>query len=213
MLELAGSIRWLAALALIACITPRALAAQQVPEPIPLPRDTVDAIQGPSPAGAFVRSLIVPGWGQASHGAYLRGGVFFALQSGSWFMLIKTLAKLSEARSIEEFRVGLVRDSLLALAADDPELDERYQDPRLLELDVQRAAETDERVTAIRGLVRAREQQREDWIAMTIFVTLMSGVDALVNAHLSDFPGRVAIDPGANGKLTVGVTLPAGGKP
>jgi len=213
MRETAGSLCLLAAIVLMTFAAPTALAAQELPEPIPLPADTVEPIQGPSPAGAFVRSLLVPGWGQAVYGAYVRGGVFFALQSGSWFMLLKTIGKLSEARSIEERRVGIVRDSLLAEAAEDPRLAERYQDPRALELDVQRAADKDERVTAIRGLVRAREQQREDWIAMTIFVTLMSGVDALVNAHLADFPGRVVVDPGADGRITLGVSLPAGGKP
>ncbi len=209
----AGTLRLLAVLGALALVAPAALEAQQIPEPIPLPPDTVTAVQGPSPAGAFVRSLLVPGWGQASHGAYIRGGAFFALQSGSWFMLIKTIGKLAEARSIEERRVGVVRDSILAEAAEDPKLAERYKDPRALELDVQQAAERDERVTAIRGLVHAREEQREDWIAMTIFVTLMSGVDALVNAHLSDFPGRIAVDPGRDGRLTLGVTLPAGGRP
>ncbi|MFS8637319.1 MAG: DUF5683 domain-containing protein [Gemmatimonadota bacterium] len=213
MRETAGSLRLLAAVALMTFAAPTALAAQELPEPIPLPTDTVEPIQGPSPAGAFVRSLLVPGWGQAVYGAYVRGGVFFALQSGSWFMLLKTIGKLSEARSIEERRVGIVRDSLLAEAAEDPRLAERYQDPRALELDVQRAADKDERVTEIRGLVHAREEQREDWIAMTIFVTLMSGVDALVNAHLADFPGRVVVDPRPDGRLTVGLTLPAGGKP
>ncbi|HEX7117653.1 MAG TPA: DUF5683 domain-containing protein [Longimicrobiales bacterium] len=189
------------------------LRAQQVPEPIALPADSTDVVPGPSPAGAFVRSLLVPGWGQASHGAYVRGGVFFALQAGSWFMLIKTMAKLAEARSIETRRVGAVRDSLLALAADSAELAERYQDPRNLELDLQRAAEQDEGVVDIRGLVHAREEQREDWIAMTIFMTLMSGVDALVNAHLADFPARVSVDPALGGRLTVGVTVPAGRAP
>lgn len=213
MREAAGSLRLLVLFASMAILAPTALAAQQIPEPVPLPRDTAAAAQGPSPAGAFVRSLLVPGWGQASHGAYVRGGVFFALQSGSWFMLIKTIGKLSEARSIEERRVGLVRDSLLAEAAADPKLADRYKDPRALELDVQRAADQDGRVTEIRGLVHAREEQREDWIAMTAFVTLMSGIDALVNAHLSDFPGRVAVDPARDGRLTVGITLPAGGRP
>lgn len=213
MREAVGSLRLLAAVALMTFFAPMTVAAQELPEPIPLPRDTVEPIRGPSPAGAFVRSLLVPGWGQAAYGAYVRGGVFFALQSGSWFMLLKTIGKLSEARSIEERRIDIVRDSLLALAAEDPSLAERYRDPRALELDVQRAADKDERVTEIRGLVHAREEQREDWIAMTIFVTLMSGVDALVNAHLSDFPGRVVVDPGAHGRLTVGVSLPAGGKP
>ncbi len=208
----------LAGLLILLAVGP--LRAQEAPRPVPLPPDSAaaaDARIGPSPAGAFVRSLLVPGWGQAAHGAYVRGGAFFTLQTGSWFMLVKTMGKLAEARSIEVRRVGLVRDlvrdSLLALAEAEPERAERYADPRALELDVQRAAEQDERVTDIRGLVHAREEQREDWIAMTIFVTLMSGVDALVNAHLSDFPARVAVDPLPGGRFTVGVTLPAGRSP
>ncbi|HEX6941162.1 MAG TPA: DUF5683 domain-containing protein [Longimicrobiales bacterium] len=213
MAEIARTARRLAGLGALAALTATPLQAQQAPEPIPVPADSAEALAGPSPAGAFVRSLLVPGWGQASHGAYVRGGVFFSLQAGSWFMLVKTMAKLAEARSIEEVRVAGVRDSLLALAATDPELAERYREPRNLELDLQRAAEQDEGVVAIRGLVHAREEQREDWIAMTIFVTLMSGVDALVNAHLADFPTRVTVDPARDGRVSIGVTVPAGGAP
>ena len=188
-------------------------AAQRAPEPIPLPEETVEAdaerTVGVSPSGAFLRSILVPGWGQAANGAYLRGGIFFGLQSGSWFMLIKTMAKLEEARDMERRRAGIVRDSLLAAAAADPDLAKRYEDARRLELDVQE----DERVAGLGSLVRSREKQREDWITMTLFMTLMGGVDAIVNAHLTDFPGRVDVEPVARDRLSVGVTLPVGGSP
>ncbi|MGH7555350.1 MAG: hypothetical protein ACREMQ_20295, partial [Longimicrobiales bacterium] len=51
-------------------------------------RDTVaqDTLRGPSPRGAFLRSLLIPGWGQASVGSYTRGGIFFAIQSTSGYM-------------------------------------------------------------------------------------------------------------------------------
>ena len=191
----------------------RSAVAQEAPEPVPLPGDTITADTartGVSPSGAFIRSILVPGWGQAANGAYVRGGAFFGLQAGSGFMLLKTLAKLGEAREMEARQAGVVRDSLLAAAASDEKLRLRYEnDPRALELDVQE----NERVAALKALVKSREQQREDWIAMAIFVTLMSGVDAIVNAHLMDFPARVDVEHAGRNRFSVGLTIPAGGSP
>ncbi len=41
-----------------------------------------------SPRAAFLRSVIVPGWGQISAHAYNRAAVFITLQSASWYMLV-----------------------------------------------------------------------------------------------------------------------------
>lgn len=167
----------------------------------------------PSPGGAFLRSLIVPGWGQAVYDAHLRGGVFFAAQSGSWFMIAKSAARLGEARNIETRRTEVadahVRDSLLLAASEDEELARRYEDdPLSFERDVLAGIEADEGVQDIRELVGARRQQREDWIALTIFMTLASGVDAFVNAHLSDSPARVVAEPRPGGGVSVGLRIP-----
>lgn len=172
---------------------------------------------GPSPGGAFLRSLIVPGWGQAAYDANIRGAVFFGMQTGSWFMIAKTVARLGEARDIEERRVAavgaMVRDSLLLAAEEDKKLAERYQnDPFALERDVAAGVDEDESVQGIRSLVDARRQQREDWIALTLFLTLASGVDAFVNAHLSDFPARVIAEPSGDGGVSVGLRIPVSGR-
>jgi len=41
------------------------------------------------------------------------------------------------------------------------------------------------------GLVASRSQQREDWIALSIFWAALGGVDAWVSAHLWHFEGEL----------------------
>lgn len=124
-------------------------------------------------------------------------------------MLVKTMARLGEARAVEKRRVEEVRGALLAAAAQDTLLMKRYAIPDSLAVDIDR----DERVSKARGLVNARTQQREDWIAWTIFWTLASGVDALVSAHLADFPADVSAEPRPSGGASLKVSIPVGGKP
>jgi hypothetical protein len=52
-------------------------------------------------------------------------------------------------------------------------------------------------------LVEGRTSQRENWIVLSVFVALMSGVDAWVSAHLYDFEGE--LEPPEDG--TAGVQL------
>lgn len=95
----------------LACLTPGAAAAQDpAPRdtgraPIQIRGDTVptvpDSLLPISPRGAFLRSLVLPGWGQSELGATGRGGVYFLLESGSLWMVLKTRQKLREARRIE----------------------------------------------------------------------------------------------------------------
>lgn len=177
--------------------------------------DTVaDMARLPSPAGAMIRSFLVPGWGQSTYGAYVRGGVFFAAQTGSWFMVIKSMARLGEARDVEARIVDVTRDRLTRSFLEDTARGDFFaQNPDSLAREVERALDEDEDVVAIRSLVESREQQREDWIALVIFFTLASGVDAFVNAHLSDFPGDVRVTPRPEGGFTVGVHLPLSRSP
>jgi hypothetical protein len=169
----------------------------------------VDAARYITPRSALIRSLIVPGWGQASTGSYVRGGIYFATQMGSWFMLLKTMARLGEARSIERQRVANVRRELLFQAQQDTALQRRYEDPEQLAADI---AE-DDRVVHVRKLIGAREEQREDWIAQVIFWTFASAVDAFVGAHLADFPTGIAAEPREGGGVELRLSVPAGGKP
>jgi hypothetical protein len=80
-------------------------AAAQVPRPAPPPADSV-AVQdstGFSASSALIRSLILPGWGQAYVGAHGRGALYFALEGGSLWMLYKSSRALADARERESF--------------------------------------------------------------------------------------------------------------
>jgi hypothetical protein len=129
-----------------------------------------------SPRTAFLRSLVIPGWGQSSIGAPGRGAVYFALESGSLWMVYKSSQKLQEARRLESVRHA---DGSLPLEQTS-------------------------------GLVRARRNEREDWITLSVFWFFFSGADAYVSAHLRDFDTHVEVQPapqgpGAQLKLSVPV--------
>lgn len=51
-----------------------------------------------SPRGAFLRSLILPGWGQAYVGAPGRGAIYFAMESGTLWMALRSRQQLRAAR-------------------------------------------------------------------------------------------------------------------
>lgn len=59
--------------------------------PDTLPRPPV------TPMGAFVRSLVVPGWGQVAADQPARGAFYFTMEAGSLFMLLKSQSKLDAA--------------------------------------------------------------------------------------------------------------------
>jgi hypothetical protein len=181
------------AFALALCALPRAAAAQD-----PQPRDTVradtlraplvvtgdtvpvavaDSLQEISPRGAFLRSLVLPGWGQSELGAPGRGGVYFALEAGSLWMFVKSARKLDEARENER------------IARETGVLTEDQIDP----------------------LVRDRQNQREDWLTLSIFWLFFSGADAFVTAHLQDFDVHVNAIPRPGGALELQATVPVGG--
>jgi hypothetical protein len=45
--------------------------------------------------------MVLPGWGQAWVGSPVRGGVYFAIESGALWMTYKSMRKLREARAEE----------------------------------------------------------------------------------------------------------------
>ena len=105
-------IRLAVGLSLASGLAPRAAAAQDPPPrdtaraPVLVRGDTImpevaDSLLPISPRSAFFHSLVLPGWGQSQLGAPGRGGVYFALEAGSLWMLYKTTQKLREAREIE----------------------------------------------------------------------------------------------------------------
>ncbi len=181
---------------------PDTVAADTTP---PLPRRI-------SPRGAMLRSVTLPGWGQAAVGSHTRGGVFFTVAGTSWYMLLRTLGRLGQIRQVEDRLVGLATDSLNQLIAMDTAAARRLSDP--LRFDA--AVDSFPGLATARGLVDARRQQRQDWITYTLFLTLMSGVDAYVNAHLKDFPTSIATEARRDGSFAVTVRVPwswSGGPP
>jgi len=85
---------------------PTGAAAQDAAPPGAAPADTIVREPPPldlerSPRGAFIRSLVVPGWGQAWVGSPVRGGVYFAMEAGALWMTYKSRQKLHEARAEE----------------------------------------------------------------------------------------------------------------
>jgi len=109
--------------------TVRADSARPQPaRPLAAPADTASADsvirrRRVTPRGAFIRSLVLPGWGQSEVGAPERGAIYFALEAGSLWMVYKSQQKLEEAREIERIQratgqippdrhSGLVRDRL-----------------------------------------------------------------------------------------------------
>ncbi|MFQ5746659.1 MAG: hypothetical protein ACE5HF_05505 [Gemmatimonadota bacterium] len=119
-----------------------------------------------SPLGALGRSILVPGWGQASVGQPVRGAFYFAMEAGSLFMVVRTQARLSAAR-------------------------------RALPVDT--------------ALVRSRTQQREDWIVLSVFWALLSGVDAWVSAHLWHFEGAVVPPDDGSAGMALKFRVPVAG--
>ena len=110
--------RWLLALLAIAAAHP--LAAQVTPadtsrRPVV---DTTGALRPDStprdgritPRGAFLRSVVLPGWGQSEIGAPERGVIYFALEAGSLWMVLKSQQRLEQAYDREDIlkRTGVV---------------------------------------------------------------------------------------------------------
>jgi hypothetical protein len=155
---------------------------------------------------AFIRAMIIPGWGHYSIGAYKRGTVFVALEGTSWFMLTKTLVKLNRAKDHENLARNFAKDSIRALMAEDTTLARQLADP--VKFDDAVGADPD--VVATASLVSARTNQRQDWITYTLFFTMASAVDAYVAANLRDFPVGVSALPRPDGAVAIGFTVQAG---
>ncbi|HEU4452150.1 MAG TPA: DUF5683 domain-containing protein, partial [Longimicrobium sp.] len=93
-----------AALLLALVLTARP-AATQVTQGARGPADSVAAEDSTpySASSALIRSLILPGWGQAYVGAHGRGALYFALEGGSLWMLYKSSRALADARELESY--------------------------------------------------------------------------------------------------------------
>jgi hypothetical protein len=149
-----------------------------------------------SPGGAFLRSLAVPGWGHAATGSHFRGAFYVAAQSGTWWMLAKSVAARSEARRFRAEERRSIQDRLRASGVLNPD------SLRVLAANDPRMEEWDE-------LVERRGEQVEDWVALAIFMTLLSATDAFVAGHLMDPPEPLSLiaAPRPDGGWEVGVSL------
>ena len=143
--------------------------AAVAPEPVAAgARVTRDTVGGPpiSPRSAFLRSLIVPGLGQAALDRGTAGSIFVSLEALSLLMTIKSKRDLRVARRLEGdsvfFGIDADGDTLFASSP-------------------------------LAGRVRARKQHVEDWVALLIFNHLFAAADAFVAAQLWDVPARVSV--------------------
>lgn len=177
----------------------------------PAAQAVTDTLVAPiSPGGAFIRSLIIPGWGQSAFEAYTRGGIYFSGWATNWFMIVKTRARLGEARNRLDLRTVQIRDSLIH-SPPAPDVPPNPDSMRAV-LDTTNLLQTvlgEDRVGAdLQGLIQSREQQREDWIAWSIFWLLASGIDAFVTAHLADFPATIDVEPNMDRSVSLRVDVP-----
>jgi hypothetical protein len=171
------------------------------------PADTIPH-EGPLPRSAFIRALLVPGWGHFGMGEYRRGAVYVSLQGASWFMLVKTALKLNDARDIEGGVAALARDSLQRAMAADTAVANRLANPAAFD----EAMLTYPGLVGARSLVSSRERHRQDWIVYTVVTTFAAAVDAYVTAHLAEFPADIMTERSRDGGTSVGLRVPIGGR-
>ena len=176
---------------------PVATRAQQIPQPTSIGTQSPAPPLGVSPRGAFVRALLVPGWGHAAIGSYTRGGFYFGLEAATAYTFIRTRIRLSEARERAGLRESVARARLATEGVTDPvEIESRLED--------------DPPLQGLRDLVSSREGQQEDLIAWGIFLLFLTGADAYVSAHLARFPTPIDMQAaaGADGRAEVMLRIP-----
>ena len=118
-----------------------------------------------SPRKAFVSSLLVPGYAQSVLGRGRTGTLLVAFESVALVMIRESASGLREARRN-------LADSVIV----------SYVDANGT------PAVRWERTPFSRALVRSRQEQVEDWIAVLVGNHLFSAIDAFVAAHLWDVP-------------------------
>lgn len=180
--------------------TPPAEDTIPAPEAIDVPGAAVRGGQAEevSPRSAFLRSLALPGWGHVTVGSYTRGAFYFSAESAVGWMLYRSVRRFDHAERIRELRRAEVAARLREEGVVDPrELADRVAD--------------DPAVQSAEDLVDSRSEQREDWIALGIFLLLLGAADAYVSAHLQDFPEPVQLEalplPDGGG-VQVGIRVP-----
>ena len=184
------------AVALFAALACAGAASAQEPA-LPQPAASLTEPLGVSPGGAFLRAVLVPGWGHAAIGSYTRGGFYFAFESATAYTLLRTRSRLSDARERAALREGAIRSRLA---------DEGVTDPSVIDTQL----EQDQRLADLRDLVESRQGQQEDLVAFGIFLLFLSGADAYVSAHLARFPAPLELQfaPVASERAEVSLRVP-----
>jgi hypothetical protein len=186
-------------LAALALVLVASAASAQEPQQPPSPPDS-GVLREPlrvSPGGAFLRAVLVPGWGHAAIGSYTRGGFYFAFESGTAYAFSRTRHRLSEARERAALRESVLRGRLADEGVTDPD-------------EIQSRLDGDVRLGNLQDLVKSREGQQEDLVAFGIFLLFLSGADAYVSAHLARFPEpiQVEVTPVGSERAEVSLSIP-----
>ena len=147
--------------------------------------DSLSAKPPVSPAHAFLESLLVPGWGQASLHRSVAGTIFTVVEAMSVAMLIQSKRELAIARRYSA-------DSVV----------DHYDPPT----QPGGAPTPVYQPNQYAARIRPRKQAVEDWAALLIFNHLVSGADAFVAAHLWDVPVEVSPRPSER-RVSVGVRV------
>ena len=75
-----------------------------------------------TPGGAFIRSLVIPGWAQSELGAHTRGAFYFLVEAFAILMVARSQIRLSHTERAEPWNEGLIesrkdqREDWLAIA-------------------------------------------------------------------------------------------------
>jgi hypothetical protein len=96
-------------LAVLAARAPRRAVAQDTVTVAPVPVRADSQIQPISPMGAFFRSFLLPGWGQARLNRKLTGGLFVAWEGVTLGMSVKTRRELAYLRRTNSARAEAKR--------------------------------------------------------------------------------------------------------
>lgn len=154
------------------------LASVLFPDPasarqVEAPADTVPVAETRpplSPARAFLYSLVLPGYAQSVLGRGRSGTLILAFESMALVMIRESSGSLREARR------NLADSVIVSYVGPDGQPAVRY-----------------ERTPFSTALVRSREEQLEDWIAVLVGNHLFAAIDAYVAAHLWDVPIELAV--------------------
>jgi hypothetical protein len=171
--------------------------------------DTVVADQGISPLGAFLRALVIPTWGHGALGSHRRGAFYMAAEGGTAWMLLRTASRRHSAERNLADRETAARAAAVLEPGPEGESPEEFSER------IELAVEEDPRVLDARRRLDARQGQFEDWVAMGVFLTFLSGADAFVSAHLRDFPDPidVQVGPAPGGGFQAAARVRVGGRP